>query len=159
MKIAKNRICYATHNVVCDPDCADADYMVAMADSLNPTGTSAEHLKELHYMNNDGTWTIERPTIKLQIFWQSEAAERLQRIPTHILATALLHNGEYEKVLHVVSCARSESFQPLWKSLYQADIKVGAAQRRRCEKEYFAVYDKAVAEHEARNYEDPACAI
>jgi hypothetical protein len=159
MNIVKNRICYTTHNVVCDPDCADAEYMVAMADSLTPHARPAVHRKELYNMNNDGTWTIELPIVHLENFWASESAERRGAVPTRILARVSLHNGLYDHTIFVGHCARSESFQPLWKRMYQQGIKIGKAQRRVAEAKYFAEYDKAVAEHAARTYEDPACSI
>lgn len=159
MNIVKNRICYTTHNVVCDPDCADADYMVAMADSLTPDARPKVHKEELEAMNNDGSWTIELPIVHLENFWDSEIAERRNQLPTRILARVTLHNGQYDHTIFVGHCARNESFQPLWKTMYQRGIRIGKAQRRRAEAEYFVAYDKAVAEYNARHYEDPACAI
>jgi hypothetical protein len=153
MNIVKNRICYASHNVVCDAAVADEQYVAVMATALSPNARPAQHKKELAAMNNDGSWTIELPIVKLQNFWESERAERLNGIPTHILATVTLFNGQYNHVIFVGHCARRESFQPLWKAMYQLGLKIGKAQRRRAEAEYFVAYDKAVDEHHAREAE------
>lgn len=159
MNIVKNRICYADHNVVCDPEVYSEQYITEMAASLSFVARPNVHKEELRRMNNDGSWTIELPKVHLENFWQSEAAERLGKLPTHILARVTLFNGQYDHHIFVGHCARSESFQPLWKAMYQCGIKIGKAQRRVAEAKYFAAYDKFLADYYARNFEDPACAI
>lgn len=58
MKIVDNKIIYNDHSVVCDPDVANEEYMQFMADELSVNGSAEDHINELDYMNNDGTWSI-----------------------------------------------------------------------------------------------------
>lgn len=60
MKIEGNKIIYADHKVVCDPSCADEEYVHMMAESLSVDGSMHDHRCELHAMNNDGTWKLHR---------------------------------------------------------------------------------------------------
>jgi hypothetical protein len=55
-----NAIVYADHVVVCDPEVADPDYVDMMMVSLSQDGGIAQHRRELHDMNNDGSWRIHR---------------------------------------------------------------------------------------------------
>ena len=158
-KIINNRLLYASHNVVCDPELATMQYMQEMNALLSESGGAAQHVRELDFHNNDGTWTIERPIVELKPFHSSESAERRELIPERIIATVTLFNGSYDHIIHVVHCARSESFQPLWESMYRAGIRIGKLQRTNAETKYFKLYDSAVAAYGARNYEDPACSI
>lgn len=61
--IKGKRIVFADHDVVCragktwSKDFV-AEYLKEMADSLEPSGTAAQHRRELRNMNNDGTWAV-----------------------------------------------------------------------------------------------------
>lgn len=58
-----NKIIYADHVVVCDATIGSKEfideYVRNMAKDLSPNGTAQEHKKELHYMNNDGSWKVQ----------------------------------------------------------------------------------------------------
>jgi hypothetical protein len=58
--IKGNKIYYADHVVICDPNVYSPEYMEEMSGSLSPNGSASEHKKELYYMNNDGSWTIKK---------------------------------------------------------------------------------------------------
>lgn len=129
-----------------------------MAEKLSETGGPRTHKKELEDMNNDGSWTIEMPTITIVPFHNSERAEHMGAIPTRMLCTATLFNGNYKHVIAMVHCARSESFQPIWKTLHKSGITVPTITQHAVETKYFELYDRAVAAYDARQ-DDPACNI
>lgn len=97
--------------------------------------------------------------VTLTPFWESERAERLNHLPTRILATVTKHNGVYDYVVRVVHCDRKDGFEPIWNNLYQQHLKVGKLYRTACELEYFKLYNKAVEAYNAAHYQDPACLI
>ena len=59
MQIQANKIVYANHSVICDPDVYSSEYMEDMASHLSPLGNARIHEEELEDMNNDGSWTVE----------------------------------------------------------------------------------------------------
>lgn len=143
-RIVNNRICFANHNVVCDPKVFSSDYMLDIAELLPKDATAGVHRQILKDNNNDGSWTIEMPTIELTPFHDSDYAERNDRLPNRILGKALLHNGNYEKLIFAVHCDRSQSFEPIWTAMQRAGIRVGKLRRVHAECAYFAMYDKVV---------------
>lgn len=160
-RIVNNRICFLNHNIVLDPalHATMPDYIFEIAEGLSEAGGPSDHRQELEDMNNDGSWTIELPTIELKNHWHSESAERRGDLPTQILAIVTLHNGSYNKVLAVFSCTRNESFQPIWRALREAKLYFGRKARKEAETEYFKKYDAVVSAYNAAHYEDPACFI
>lgn len=62
MRIDGNKIIFPTHIVVCDPDCADAEYMQLIVEELESARehTPREHGRILRKINNDGTWGIKK---------------------------------------------------------------------------------------------------
>jgi hypothetical protein len=58
--IKGNKIYYADHVVVCDPDVYSPEYMSDMASDLSPDGDAKTHKRELYFMNNDGSWTVKK---------------------------------------------------------------------------------------------------
>ena len=62
MNIQGNKIVFPTHVVVCDPSCADKEYMEMMCEELAEFAeehTPREHARVLRDCNNDGTWGIK----------------------------------------------------------------------------------------------------
>lgn len=150
--IYENRIQFPTHNVLCDPDVYSADYMVDMNANLSESGTPAQHRKELEGMNNDGTWTIELPTIELRCAWQNDRGPRMAQYPDLIWGIAILPKYNYNHWLIQARCKRSESFQPIWQAFKDAGVKVGQKRRQAAEKAYFAAYDAAVEAAEGQKF-------
>lgn len=146
-RIVKNRICYGDHNVVCHPAAATFDYMATMHDALTPNADARLHKAQLDSFGTAKDWSIEYPSVQLTNFWSSERAERNRELPTRILLTVQLHNGNYPKVIFCGHCARSDSFQALWNPLRAKHIHIPRRLQREAETEYFKRYDAAVAEH------------
>lgn len=150
--IYQNRIQYPTHNVLCDPAVHTEDYIIDMAKSLTDNRTAAQHRKELNDMNNDGTWTIELPTIELRCAWQNDRGPRMAQYPDLIWGIAHLPKDNYFHWIQQARCKRSESFQPIWQAFKDAGIKVGPKRRQEAEKAYFATYDALVEVAEGQKF-------
>jgi hypothetical protein len=144
--IYENRIRFATHNVLCNPNMYNVGYMADVSMCLAEGGSSAQHRAEIKGINNDGALTIELPTIDLTVGWGNDRGPRMAEYPELILGTAMLSTGVFIRALCRAHCKRSESFLPIWQAFYQAGIKVGKKRRQAAEKAYFAAYDLAVAE-------------
>lgn len=149
-RIVDNRICYKTHNVVLEHSLFrnmvnPMDYLLEMEAGLTPEGDARLHKAQLDSFNNDGSWEIEKPKLTITPFHDSEKAEIRCEIPTKMLATVTLHNGNFNKVICAVHCARSESFYPLYGTMEKLGIDVGRKARRDAETEYFKQYDALVA--------------
>lgn len=59
--IIKNEIFFACHKVVCDPECANDDYLNEMAEEFDEDGAPEEHAEALERVNNDGSWSVVTP--------------------------------------------------------------------------------------------------
>ncbi len=57
-------------------------------------------------------------------------------LPDCIQATVMQHNGEYNELIFCATTTANQPFKVLWDSLYQNNIKIGSAQRRRVEAAY-----------------------
>lgn len=158
-RIVNNRICYSDHNVVlCEKLWAEdrnfaGNYLMDMADHLTEHGRAGAHRRELEGMNNDGSWTIELPTITLQPQYNREYQERhpTMYIPNKMLCMIGLHNGNYHKVIFVAEALRTEGARKIWTHAYQSGFKIGKAQRRVAEAQYEAAYVKAVEAYKTAN--------
>lgn len=159
-RIVNNRICFTNHNVVLDPSvhAARPDYIFELAEVLTQGAKPSTHLEELEAFTSIPCYAIERPDITIVPFHNSEGAERMGLIPTRMLCTATLFNGNYNHIIAMVHCNRSESFQPIWQTLHKSGITVPTITRRAVETKYFELYDQAVATYNARQA-DPACNI
>lgn len=154
MRIVNNRICYPTHNIVVDHNTNPFEAAEVIENFHTPTQQSRA-LTEANI-----THVIERPIVKMQPHYASEAQERHPNIflPTQVLFTVTQHNGNYEKVIAVYTCHRNE-IREVWKRLYQQGIKYGANYRRFVERQFNAAYNEIYAKFQAAQYEDPATQI
>lgn len=145
-RIVNNRICYANHNVLCAERIVTSDIMLEIEAALTPHGDAKLHRAQLDSFPNVGTYCeIEKPVLTIAPFWDNEKAELRCEIPTRMLATVTLHNGNQPKVICVTHCARSESFLALYGVMSQHGIDVGRKARREAETNYFKMYDALVA--------------
>lgn len=142
-RIANNRICYPRHNVVLDPSVHKArpDYIMDIEAALTPEGDAKLHQAQLDSFTGINCWVIERPTILITPMPAFVGEEP----PSRMMADVTLHNGNYEKVICSASCARHESFLPLYGAMNQRGIDVGRTARREAETAYFKLYDALVA--------------
>jgi hypothetical protein len=154
-RIVNNRICYADHNVVLDEKLWKQDrafagnYLIDMANHLTERGRAGLHRRELGDMNNNGSWTIELPVIRLVPAYQSEYAERHPESnrPTDMLCMMMLNNGNYDKVIWVRQVGIEEGFKTLWLQAYQQGLRIGKAQRRVAEAQFRVAHLAALAQY------------
>lgn len=79
--IYENRIRFATHNVLCNPNMYNVGYMADVSMCLAEGGSSAQHRAEIKGINNDGALTIELPTIDLTVGWGNDRGPRMAEYP------------------------------------------------------------------------------
>lgn len=154
MRIVNNRICYPTHNIVVDHNVDPFDAAEVIENCHTPTKQS-HTLQEANIPH-----IIERPTVQMKPHYGSETQERHPGmfLPTQVLFTVTLHNGNHEKVIAMYTCNRNE-IREVWKRLYQQGIKCGAGYRRFVERQFDASYNEIYAAFQAAQYVNPTTHI